>query len=444
MCFILFHMARPPRSSRSSKVPREQLLLAALEENGGPALILDQRLRIILGTPGVASLLGGSVPVGQRAPQVLCGHASRRPIAEALARGESAQAELERVGPEGVRIVHVTSHPLVDGMRLIGHVLFLRSRGDQPGGVTHVHGILTASESMKALLRTVERVAAADASVLVRGETGSGKELIARALHSLSSRKNRPFLAINCAALPEQLLESELFGHQRGAFTGAIRDTEGLFRRADGGTLFLDEVAELPLSIQAKLLRVTQERQVLPVGSTRPVLVDVRIISATHRSLRREVEAGRFRADLMYRLRVIPLYLPALRERPADIEPLSLRHLTALSERGKRKVESITPAAMRLLMAHDWPGNVRELQNVLEYAYLMGDGPSVSETELPPELGQPSPFAVQPTGSEPQSQEVERVRRALERASGNRSQAADSLGISRSTLWRRMKEHGLD
>ncbi len=434
----------PAMTKASITSERERLLLWALQEGVGPALVLDRELRILFGTPQVADLIGRTVPVGERAPSVLCGRSAQRPVAEALARGEAAKAEITRVTPQGERIILVTTHPLAENGRLLGHVLFLRSRGEILGTVTRKHGILTGSEAMKKLLRTVERVAPSDASVLVRGETGSGKELIARAIHSLSQRKDKPFLAINCAALPEQLLESELFGHQRGAFTGAVRDTEGMFRRANGGTLFLDEVAELPLPVQAKLLRVTQERQVLPLGGTRAIPVDVRIVSATHRSLRQEVEAGRFRADLMYRLRVIPLFLPALRERKEDIEPLANLFLEKLSMKGQRCVESISPAALRTLSAHDWPGNVRELQNVIEYAYLMGEGTTLAETDLPAEVRAQREAAMVNSGADAYEGDAARIFRALERASGNRQQAADSLGISRSTLWRRMKEYGID
>lgn len=409
----------------------------------GPALVLDEHLRILFATPSASEVLGEVVPLGRRAPAVLCGHSERRPIAEALAKGQSTQAEIIRPSPRGERVLTVNTHPIFAEDKLLGHVLFLRSRGAALGGLTLKYGILTTSEVMKKLLHTVERVARSDASVLVRGETGSGKELIAQALHDLSPRAAKPFFAVNCAALPEQLLESELFGHRRGAFTGAVRDSEGVFRRAEGGTLFLDEVAELPLSVQAKLLRVTQERQVLPVGGTQPIPVDVRIVSATHRSLRKEVEEGHFRADLMYRLRVIPLFLPALRERPSDIEPLVNQFLQRQNENGLRHVESVSKSALRALERHDWPGNVRELQNVIEFAYLMGDGPILKESDLPNEVTLLSETVAVNAGSRELRGEGARIARALERAAGNRQQAAKSLGISRSTLWRRMKELGI-
>lgn len=423
----------------------QDLLCLALGEVGGAALVLDSALKIVVGTAEVAHLLGGPVPLGKRAPQVLCGHNEKRPLAEALARGEAVSAEVNRLTPAGEHTIAVRSVPLFDGARLKGHILLLSIVGAGCSGITESHGILTASASMRSLLRQIEKVAPSDASVVVRGETGSGKELVARALHEMSPRRSRPFAAINCAALPAQLLESELFGHVRGAFTGAVRDHLGHFRTADGGTVFLDEVAELPLEVQAKLLRVTQDGSVLPVGGTTPVPVNVRLISATHRSLRQAVNEGKFRADLMFRLRVVPLFLPPLRDRPDDIAPLVDKFVSALNDRGKaRKVERISEGALRVLRRHTWPGNVRELQNVLEYAFLLGEGPNLSEGELPEEVRSSGQVDGQSSlSSTSLPAEARRIVRALERSAGNRGQAAQSLGISRSTLWRRMRDLGI-
>ncbi len=421
------------------------LLNLALREVGGPALVLSSDLKIVAGTTGVDELLGSKLPIGRVATQVLCGEQERRPLAEALARGEAISTEITRFSPEGEHVLSARSVPLIDQGRVKGHLLLLAHSGLSRQGITESHGILTASDSMRALLRKMERVAASNASILVRGETGSGKELVARALHEMSLRRNKPFAAINCAALPAQLLESELFGHVRGAFTGAIRESLGHFRTADGGTLFLDEVAELPLEVQAKLLRVTQEGVVLPVGATTPVPVDVRLISATHRSLRQAVAEGKFRADLMFRLRVIPLFLPSLRERPEDIEPLVNKFIGALNAASTgRHVERVSQQALATLRRHSFPGNVRELQNVLQYAFLLGEGPVLSEGELPDEVRFPDrEDAALPPHLSGLPPEARRIARALERAAGSRSGAAKTLGISRSTLWRRMKEFGL-
>ena len=280
----------------------------------------------------------------------------------------------------------------------------------------------------------------------MRGESGTGKELVARAIHAASARSGGPFRALNCAALPPQLLESELFGHVRGAFTGAVRDSPGHFRAAEGGTLFLDEIAELPLPLQAKLLRVLQERVVVPVGGHQPIPVDVRIVSATHRSLREEVAAGRFREDLMYRVRVVPLRIPPLRERDGDVELLSMVFLDELADE-EREIKAISAGALALLEQYSWPGNVRELANVLEYGFTMGDGPVLTEAELPPELHEMPHLEVRASVNVPAPQdddalndEQRRLLQVLERAGGHRGRAAAMLGLSRSTLWRRLKE----
>jgi DNA-binding NtrC family response regulator len=249
-------------------------------------------------------------------------------------------------------------------------------------------------------------------------------------------------------------LESELFGHVRGAFTGAVRDHAGLFQRADGGTLFLDEVAEFPMELQAKLLRVLQERTFTPVGGTREFRVDVRIVAATHRSLREAVREGRFREDLMYRLRVVPVFLPALRERRQDITLLLWHCIDRHNERGPRRIEEIDPSAMRLLLDHAWPGNVRELQNVVEYAFAVGRGPVLLAEDLPPEFREflpPVAASIPPLLQTvradaltlPVMDEAQQIRQALLRYPRAMDEAARSLGMSRSTFWRKRKAHGV-
>lgn len=299
---------------------------------------------------------------------------------------------------------------------------------------------------MRQAFGIIQNVAETDATVLVRGESGTGKELVARALHALSHRKSAPFLAVNCAALTPSLLESELFGHVRGAFTGAVKDHAGLFQRAHGGTVFLDEVAELPLHLQAKLLRVLQERTFVPVGGDRSITVDVRIVAATHRALREEVKAGRFREDLMYRLRVVPIFLPPLRERRKDVALLLWHFIVEYSTRGPRQIERIAPEAMRALLDYPWPGNVRELKNVVEYAFAVGRGPELLLSELPPEFREPQPRLIShykghapPRGEE----EVERIRAVLRETGGRIDKAANSLGMSRATFWRKRKKVGI-
>ncbi len=432
------------------------ILLTAIEELGGGAvLILDRDLRVVGATERAKQLLG-AVPRGVSAAGLLCGHSTKRPIAEALAAGRAVTATVARVVASRERMLRIAATPIHRQRVRVGWTLLVEEEPASGEGPELFHGMWTREPAMRKMFRIVEKVARTEASILVRGETGSGKELVATALHQRSRRAKGPFRAINCAAMPAQLLESELFGHARGAFTGAVRDNPGHFKLADKGTLFLDEVAELPLELQAKLLRVLETHTVMPVGARQPVTVDVRIVAATHRALRREVEAGRFRADLMYRLRVIPVFIPPLRARRGDIVLLTEKFIEAMNLHAERKILRIAQSAKDALSRYEWPGNVRELRNVLEYAFAIGEGSALRESDLPAELldtttGQPAaPLEVNtpaplPAGrDEARGPEAARILRALERASGNRARAATSLGISRVTLWRRMKQLGLD
>ena len=312
-----------------------------------------------------------------------------------------------------------------------------------PAELTEFHGMLTRSSKMRDFFALLTRVAATDSSVLIRGETGTGKELAARAIHDLSPRAAGPFRAVNCATFSPELLASELFGHVRGAFTGAVADRRGLFQVAHKGSLFLDEVAEIPLDIQARLLRVLQDHRFVPVGGTEPVSVDVRVISATHRALRRDVEEGRFRADLMYRLRVVPIFLPPLVERDGDVEALAWHFVDEFNRRpGGRRIQSISAQAMDAMLAWRWPGNIRELRNVIEHAWAVGEGPVLELAHLTPELRGEEP-SDERTPPSVHSDERERLLEALRRSRGRKAEAAELLGMSRSTLWRKVREHGL-
>jgi DNA-binding NtrC family response regulator len=312
-------------------------------------------------------------------------------------------------------------------------------------------GMVGRSRAMREVYDGVCRVAPSDTTVLVAGETGTGKELVSRAIHDLSPRASGPFLAVNCAALADGVLESELFGHVRGAFTGAVGDREGLFRAAEGGTILLDEVGDMSLRLQQRLLRVLQEFEVTPVGASRPVPVDVRVIAATRRDLRSESEAGRFRDDLFYRLAVFPIELPPLRERHGDVPLLVEAALDRLRSRSRVPTpEACTPAAMRILRAWRWPGNVRELLSVVESAAIRSDGDVIGVEHLPAELREGlSSQALnldedRYQAPDEKAEERAAIRSALDAAEHRREQAARMLGMSRTTLWRKMREYGID
>lgn len=422
--------------SNSAGNDSRALIEAAFEGLAGASLLVDPDLRLVLITEGASRVLGRRPQLGTHLSRIFPDPTSTgRPLAEELADGLPLRALVSFPSEDGPATLRIRAYPIEGGTLL--------SLGKEEAAArerVEFQGLLTRSPSMRQLFRLVERVAPTQETVLVRGETGAGKELVARAVHALSGREG-PFRAINCAALPPNLLESELFGHARGAFTGAVRDRPGHIQLADRGTLFLDEVAELPLELQAKLLRVLETRTVMPVGGRDPIPVDVRLVSATHRSLRREVEAGRFRSDLMYRIRVVPIFLPPLRDRPEDILLLCEHFIEQGNARGPRRIEEVSPEALALLQAHDWPGNVRELENVIRYAFVIGEGPRLLPTDLPPEFFEPD--EVRKRGQDGSGAEAERIRAALAESGGNREAAARLLGISRATLWRRMRTLGL-
>jgi DNA-binding NtrC family response regulator len=314
---------------------------------------------------------------------------------------------------------------------------------------THGFGELVGqSAPMVALYGTIEAVAQNTSTILLSGESGTGKELVARTVHARGRRAEKPFIAMNCGAVSDTLLDSQLFGHRRGAFTGAVADNEGVFHAANGGTLFLDEVADIPLGLQVKFLRAIQEREVVPLGSSRPVKVDVRLIAATNRDLEAEVREGRFRADLFYRLNVVAIPLPPLRERRDDIPLLAEEYIRRYSEAFKVAPKSISAAALSELLGYDWPGNIRELQNVIERCFALGSGDTVDVPDLPPHIRASPDESALPLAfgdDVPSLDAAERslIVAALRKTGGNKNQAARTLGIDRQRLYRKLEKYHL-
>jgi len=407
------------------------------------------------------------------------------PFGRALLEGRRQEGWRGNVIPAaGPRLrVSITGAPIAPGgqcesdVDAAAFVLVVRpepppAAGSDPQRATIFEGMVGRSAAMRRIFDVLEQVRDSDATVLVTGESGTGKELVARAIHARSRRADRPFVAVNCGALPGTLLESELFGHVRGAFTGAGWDKPGRFEVVADGTLFLDEIGDLPLELQVKLLRVLQERQFERVGDVRPQPFRARVVAATHNDLLRAVAHKTFRDDLYYRLNVVPLRLPALRERREDLELLVGHVLDRIGERRSRLLR-LSGSAMRALLEHDWPGNVRQLENALEYATAVCDGQTIHVEDLPPEItGAPSTPGAQhvtpaaavdelgsalATSSPPSRGPAELTRSAtrvypraedviaaLRSARGRRSAAAEALGVSRTTLWRLMREFGLE
>ena len=328
-------------------------------------------------------------------------------------------------------------------LREIAHALRVGGSGEEGDDTGRRHGLITRSARMEEILSQAQRVARSDVSVLIQSESGTGKELLARLLHDQSSRVQHPFMALNCSAVPESLLESELFGHSKGAFTGATRDHPGLFQAASGGTLFLDEIGDMPLGFQAKLLRVLQEKEVRPVGASRSVPIDVRMIAATHQDLRQAVEQGRFREDLYYRLNVVELGLPPLRERPEDIPLLADHFLQQLAQQSGETSKRFAPDAMDQLISAPWPGNVRQLRNVVEQCSVL------SHTALIPASLVSHALREQPGEVESLAEARERFERdylmqVLQITEGNVTQAAQMAKRNRTEFYKLLRRHHLE
>ena len=445
------------------------IVSAAFAALGRGFICADARFRVIHASLELDKLLGpgASRSAEGRALDELLGpelFGSAGALRQALSSGERREgwrAHL-RLGESEHRLVSVSASPFQPDLAAgcdprVRYVVVVRPAEEDPGAglgaPTAVGGFIARSPAMARIFGLIENLSHSDASVLITGESGTGKEVLARAIHVHSPRGSGPFVAVNCGALPAGLLESEMFGHVRVAFTGAARDRVGRFELASDGTLFLDEVGDLPLELQVKLLRVLQDGTFERLGENHTRTSRARVIAATHINLADAVREGSFREDLYYRLRVVPIEIPPLRERREDIEPLAHALLSRVGARQGRALR-FSPDGLRALLRYDWPGNVRELENALEYAVAVCRGQTILPEDLPnldsaPPVGSPVeespgqpglPTAVREVGRAPTA---DKLRRALERHQWRRSAAARELGVSRSTLWRWMRETGL-
>jgi DNA-binding NtrC family response regulator len=427
-------------------------LLAVLDVQRTGNVLVDAAGRIVFANAAAARILGTDprALVDVPWPEGLRLSGDARHAVEALLRAAPSRRQKvvarlpDRGAGDSVVEIEIEDDPRAPERKIffladVSELHGLRRLLDEQG---EFHNIVGRSAPIQRVVRLVQQVAPTDVTVLIEGETGTGKELVARAIHHESARRKGPFVAVNCAGLSEELAASQLFGHRRGAFTGAVADSIGMFEAARSGTLFLDEIGDLPLRIQTTLLRVLEERTVMRIGETQPRPVDVRIVVAANRDLATEVEAGRFRADLLYRIRVGRIHLPPLRERRVDL-PLLVRHI--LSEQRAitgRHVEAVNDEAMQALLAYEWPGNVRELKNTLGYAVIHCAGTAIELEDLPPEVLERATPVIPP--ADLPGDERERIVAALARAGGERKAAAALLGVSRATLYRRMAHYGIE
>ena len=431
------------------------LVSAVFTSLGRHLLCLDETFRVLHAAPSLRELLGAETfgpregrPVGDLLGKALFGPDA--PLRDALLAGERREgwrALLQTA--HGIRPLAITAAPLnaesgeACDPRAKYVVMVLPAEEDHFAagtGPTVLSGLIARSTAMSRIFQLVENLQSSDAPVLLTGERGTGKEVVARAIHEHSPRRRGPFVAVNCAALPPDLLDSELFGHVRGAFVGAVRDRVGRFELAAQGTLFLDEVCSIPLNIQTKLLRVLEDHSYERLGETQTRTSDARIIAASNVDLRDAVARGMFREDLYYRLRVVPIEIPPLRARREDVEPLARLLLRRVGELHGRHLR-FAPEVIRLFLTYSWPGNVQELETAIEYAVAVTKGPVIQPEDLPAELT--GPAAPPSVMEESAVSDSHQLRIALESHRWRREETARALGISRATLWRRMREFGL-
>ncbi len=411
--------------------------IAALETQDFDLVLSDVRMP---GADGLEVLRHVREVSPQTLVLLMTGHATVETAIEALRRGAQDYLLKPVVFDE---LLHKLDY-LLQHRQLAWENQLLRNQVDRQWNFDNLVG---RSGPMREVMNLVERVAPVPSTVLITGESGVGKEVVARAVHQLSEYRDKIFLPVNCGAIPENLLESQLFGHMRGAFTGAVSNQEGLFQRARGGTIFLDEIADLPLNLQVKLLRAIESKEIMPVGSTTPSKVQVRILAATNRNLHRDVDEGRFRDDLYYRLNVVNIDIPPLRERREDIPPL-IEHFIRLHNRElKKSFKGVDSSTMKLLMSLPWKGNVRELDNVIEHAMILGEGDWITVRDLPRALQQDVASAPIAAGDSlrdaMRAYEKAHIQAVLARAEHDKKVASERLGVSLSSLYRKIEELGI-
>ena len=421
---------------RVHEVTDGRAALVAIDERDFDLVLTDLRMP---GADGLAVLQHVREVAPQTFVAIMTAHASVDTAVAALQLGAQDYLLKPIVFDDLLRKVHL----LMEHKSLAWENQMLRREVNR-----HIDpsGMVGESPAMRKVLKMIGKVAATASTVLITGESGVGKELVARAIHAESPRKDKVFLPVNCSAIPDTLLESQLFGHTKGAFTGALSAQDGLFRKARGGTIFLDEIGELPLTLQPKLLRVIERKEVLPVGATTPIQVDVRILASTNRDLEKEIEVGRFREDLFYRLNVVGIPVPPLRERPGDIPRLVEHLIQRHNVEMKKNCKGVTHEAMQLLIVAPWKGNVREMENVLERAMILGNDEWLSLEDLPSgdafsrDTGQAVGYELK---SALQGYEKSHIEYVLREAGQDRVRAAKLLGISRSSLYRKMEQLGI-
>ena len=405
--------------------------LDRLRDDPPDVLILDMRMPRLEGIEVLRRL----AEQGGEAPQVIVttGFQEVSSAVEAMKLG--AYDYLTK--PARIEELDILVRKAAEKGRLIRQNVVLRDRLDPPAPAG---GIITASPKMQEILRLIDRVAPTDSTVLVLGESGTGKELVARAIHDRSPRASQAFVAIHCGALPREVLESELFGHEKGAFTGAVNAKPGLIELADGGTLFLDEIGEMELESQVKLLRVLETRSFFRVGGTRSRTVDMRLVAATNRDLAEAIRKGEFRQDLFYRINTIAVTLPPLRERPEDVRVLAEHFIEQFAHYGRKR---LTPEALARLESYHWPGNVRELQHVIQRGAILGAGETLGPADLPAEIQHGDPVLSAPAAGSLESMERQHIVATLKQVSGHRGKAAALLGIDPKTLYRKLLSYGI-